>query len=199
MTRASKISSMFEKTYEPVLELESMRIKVEEVPEFFSFYKTRLLPSVRASNNESEQLFADMEEGYERHYMKIVSFRDGAKYGNGMVFLNVDHTVPLQQRVIIRHISTIKAKELEKAFELVVNFIWRNIQCDNIRFELFHTKDQTGALKADPNFKACLQKAGFKWKNLRNDPTTGKRSQIMQLDRPKDPTKVPAFENPRGL
>lgn len=54
-------------------------------------------------------------------------------------------------------------------------------------------------LKADVKFKEVLQKAGFKWKNLCNDPSTGKRSQIMQLDRPKDATKIPAFENPRGL
>lgn len=133
-----------------------MLIRVEEVPELYTIYKNRLVPSMRASNNDSDSLFKDMEEGYDRHYMKIVSFRDGVKYGNGMVFLNVDHTAPLMQRVIIRHISTIKARELEKAFELVVNYIWRKIQCDNIRFELFHTKDQTGALKADLNFKVGL-------------------------------------------
>jgi hypothetical protein len=65
--------------------------------------------------------------------------------------------------------------------------------------ELFHIKDKSGVLKADQRFKDTLQRAGFKWKNLCNDPSTGKRSQIMQLDRPKDPTKIPAFENPRGL
>lgn len=140
-----------------------------------------------------------MEEGYERHYMKIVSFRNGEKFGNGMVYLNVDHTFPSQHRVVIHHISTIKARELEKALELVVNFIWRNIQCDHIRFELFHTKDPSGVLGADPHFKQCLQNVGFKWKTLRNNPETGKRSQIMQLDRPSDPSKVPEFENPRGL
>jgi hypothetical protein len=35
-----------------------------------------------------------MEDGYERHYMKIVSFRDGNKMGNGFACFNVDYTVP---------------------------------------------------------------------------------------------------------
>jgi hypothetical protein len=103
------------------------------------------------------------------------------------------------QRVFIRHISTIKYKQLDAAFTTVLEFIWKNIQCDNIRFELFHIKDKSGVLKADQKFKDVLQRAGFKWKNLCNDPSTGKRSQIMQLDRPKDLSKIPAFENPRDL
>lgn len=154
---------------------------------------------IRDSQYDHQMLYAKMEDGYERHYIKIVSYADGRKMGNGFACFNVDYTAPAQQRVFIRHISTIKPKQMDAAFAAVLSFIWRNIQCDNIRFELFHIKDESGVLKADIKFKEVLQKAGFKWKNLCNDPSTGKRSQIMQLDRPKDVTKIPAFENPRGL
>jgi len=82
-----------------------------------------------------------MEDGYERHYIKIVSFKDGEKRGNGLVCFNVDYTAPSMQRVFIRHISTIKAKQMDNALEVVIDYIWKNLPCDNIRFELFHIKD----------------------------------------------------------
>lgn len=119
--------------------------------------------------------------------------------GHGLACFNVDHSVPLIHRVFIRHVSTIKNQQLDWAFEIVINYIWKKIHCDNIRFELFHVKDAAGALKADLQFKESLAKAGFRWKNLCNDPTTGKRSQIMQLDKPKDKSLLPPFENDRQL
>lgn len=39
--------------------------------------------------------------------------------------------------------------------------------------------------------KAAFTKAGFKWKTLTNDPVTGKRAQIMQLNRP---ANAPLYE-----
>lgn len=39
--------------------------------------------------------------------------------------------------------------------------------------------------------KAAFTKAGFKWKTLTNDPITGKRAQIMQLNRT---TTAPQYE-----
>lgn len=98
-----------------------------------------------------------MEDGYERHYLKIVSFKNEEKRGNGFVCFNVDYTAPLMHRVFIRHISTIKGKQLEQALLVTIEYIWKNVQCDNIRFELFHIKDlKSGALKADLNFKESL-------------------------------------------
>lgn len=95
-----------------------------------------------------------MESGYERHYMKIIAYHNGVKMGHGLACVNVDHTVPLIHRVFIRHISTIRYNQFDEAFALVVNYIWRKIHCDHIRFELFHVKDEeSGALKADPKFK----------------------------------------------
>jgi len=39
-------------------------------------------------------------------------------------------------------------------------------------------------LQADVDVKNALSKCGFKWKTLSNDPVTGKRAQIMQLNKP---------------
>ena len=51
------------------------------------------------------------------------------------------------------------------------------------RIDLFHMKDEDGGekLQSDAELKNALgmNKKGFKWKTLINDPDTGKRYQIM--------------------
>jgi hypothetical protein len=73
-----------------------------------------------------------MEDGYERHYLKLVSFRDGVKFGNGFVCFNVDHTAIGNRRVMIHHMSTIKPRQLDNAIATVIDFIWRSVECDSI-------------------------------------------------------------------
>jgi hypothetical protein len=46
------------------------------------------------SQYDHTTLFDKMEDGYERHYMKIVSFAEGKKMGNGLACFNVDYTAP---------------------------------------------------------------------------------------------------------
>jgi hypothetical protein len=57
--------------------------------------------------------------------------------------------------------------------------------------ELYHLKEEDGKMQADPDVKNAFTKCGFKWKTLTNDPNTGKRAQVMQLNR--FPT-TPAFD-----
>ena len=86
-------------------------------------------------------------------------------------------------RCFIRHLSTIDPDHMAQALELVVDFIWKNLPCENIRVEIYHIKDEgTGQIKADPHIKAVYAAKRFRWKTLTNDPTTGKRAQIMQLN-----------------
>ena len=60
-----------------------------------------------------------------------------------------------------------------------------SIPCDHIRVEINHFKDQNGNLKVDNSVKNAYSAIGFRWKTLNNDPLTGKRSQVMQLENPK--------------
>jgi len=61
--------------------------------------------------------------------------------------------------------------------------------------------EETGKMGADDSIKKALAEMKYKWKNLTNDPTTGKRSQIMELRKPtgEAAADLPAFENPRNL
>mmetsp|Transcript_31809 Transcript_31809/g.31100 ORF Transcript_31809/g.31100 Transcript_31809/m.31100 type:complete len:122 (+) Transcript_31809:846-1211(+) len=103
----------------------------------------------------------------------------------GVALFNIDHTAQNEQRAFIRHISVTDIKYISKAVDQVVKFIWENVECQNIRVQLWHVKDQEkDSMSLDPNIKTAYYSIGFKWKTLTNDPATGKRAQIMQLNRP---------------
>ena len=136
-----------------------------------------------------ENLKTKQTQGYERHYIKLTT--SNSKETQGVAILNVDHTAVGEYRAFIRHLSTTDISKLQKALEQVVDHIWRTVYCTHIRVELFHISDDTGKMQADPDVKNAFSKVGFKWKTLSNDPATGKRAQIMQLNR--FPTS-PAYE-----
>lgn len=71
--------------------LSPLRLTVEQVPEFYQKYSLKLDPRMRNCQHNSKVLIKKMEDGYQRHYLKIVSYREGMKCGNGLVFFNVDH------------------------------------------------------------------------------------------------------------
>ena len=55
-------------------------------------------------------------------------------------------------------------------------------------------------MAAEENLKLALKVEKFRWKNLVNE-ANGKRSQMMELARPKGEAAdaLPPFENPRGV
>lgn len=134
------------------------------------------------SFHDYNQLIAKQSNGYERHYLKFML--SGSKEVQGLAIFNLDHTMQGEFRGYIRHISTVDVSKLQKAAEKVVDTIWKTLYCQHIRLELFHQQDEAGKFQADPDVKNAISKIGFKWKTLSNDPNTGKRAQIMQLNRP---------------
>lgn len=142
-----------------------------------------------------------MEEGYERHYLKIVAYHDGKKMAHGLACINVDQSLQSGHRAFIRHVSVIRNELFPQALKLVTDFVWRRIYCDHIRLELFHFKnEETGRMAADDAIKKSLAELKYKWKNMINDGS-GKRSQIMELKKPtgEAAADLPSFENPRQL
>lgn len=98
--------------------------------EFASDYYSKLVPELRDSLYDPETLFKLMENGYERHYMKIVAFHEGKKMAHGLACLNVDPNYMGGHRVFLRHISVIRTELLPQALTLIIDFIWRRLQCD---------------------------------------------------------------------
>ena len=133
------------------------------------------------SNNSPTEVFQKTEDDYDRHYVAI-TFEDKI---HGLACIGYDKSLPGSHRCYIRHLSTIMADQLEKALSAVVEFVFGNIPCDHVRVEINHFKDNNGNLKVDNSVKSVFTSLGFRWKTLNNDPLTGKRSQVMQLDNPK--------------
>jgi hypothetical protein len=146
------------------------------------YLEKKIEKRVADSFYDCDQLLAKQANGYERHYIKLMLA--GSKEPQGLAVFNVDHTTQGEFRGYIRHLSTVDVTKLQKAAELVINFIWKTVYCQHIRLELFHKQDSAGKFQADPDVKNAFSKLGFKWKTLSNDPHTGKRAQIMQLSRP---------------
>ena len=184
------------------LSLQPLKIDTKEFMQFANDYTNKLTPEMKESFYDNLTLHKKMEEGYERHYMKIIAFHKGKKMAHGLACVNVDQTCSAGHRAFIRHVSVIRNELFPNALKLVTNFIWRRIHCDHIRVELFHLKDAEGKMAADPVIKKALADSKFRWKNLSNDPITGKRSQIMELKKPttgEAAASLPAYENTRNL
>ena len=89
------------------------------------------------------------EDGYERHYLHLAL--NDIVYG--LACLNYDSSNLGGHRCYIRHLSTISAKHLKQGLQAVIDYIWREIQCDDIRVEIYHFKNQDGAINVDPHVK----------------------------------------------
>jgi hypothetical protein len=57
-----------------------------------------------------------------------------------------------------------------------MDFIWRRINCEHVRVEVFHFVNTEGAMKVDQTVKEAYAKFGFRWKMLNNNRETGKRA-----------------------
>jgi hypothetical protein len=90
-----------------------------------------------------------MEVGYERHYLKIMGKSGNGEEEFGLACINVDQTQATNQRAFIRHLSVLKLSHLKKALGIVMDFVWKKINCEHVRVEVFHFVNAEGAMKVD--------------------------------------------------
>lgn len=154
-----------------------------------TYLASKIQTRVAHSFYDYEQLVEKQNHGYERHFIKLTA--PGNKEIQGVALFNIDHTAAGEYRGYIRHLSTVDISKMQRAVEQVVEFMWKTVYCQHIRVELYHLKEEDGKMQADPDVKNAFAKCGFKWKTLTNDPHTGKRAQVMQLNRF---ATTPAFE-----
>lgn len=82
-----------------------------------------------------------MQGGYSAHYLRLVdptSQSKEVKATQGVACINVDHKFTTETRAYIRHLSTRDKSRFEEALKLVLDFIWKNIDCNSIRLDLHH-------------------------------------------------------------
>jgi len=155
------------------MKLSAIDVDYAELLNYVDEYYARIPNAMAKSNNESDIVVNKTEDGYLRHYLHLMV----DEVVHGLACLNYDHTLLGGHRVYIRHLSTIHTADLQEVLDVVCDFVWQEIPCDNIRVELFHFKDEeTGKMNVDNDIKQAYTSKGFRWKTLTNDPATGKRA-----------------------
>lgn len=165
-----------EEELEPTLE--PLGMSNQEFKTFFREYLESLDKEMKQSFTDCDLCIRQMQNGYEAHYLALKKGRELL----GLVLINMDHTYQNDFRAYMRHISVKESDNFSLLLKLAVQFIWDNLHADTVRIDLYHyTEEEGGTLKASTFIKDALsmQKKGFKWKSIMNDPDTGKRFQIM--------------------
>jgi hypothetical protein len=153
--------------------VEPLIVEYEGLPKYILSFYEKLDSTIAQSNHEATKVFDITEDGYDIFYVHLVD-SDGKVYG--LACLNYDPTNLGGHRCYIRHFSTISASHFKTGLQALIEYIWKEILCDDIRVEIYHFKDESGTQKVDPNVKAAYTELGFRWKTLTNNPTTGKRA-----------------------
>ncbi len=101
-----------------------------------------------------------------------------------------------QQKASILHISTVEPGELSGFVTALVQHIWANVNCSEIRVELRYTHGKEYA-PYEPVKAAYMKDNGFRWKTLLNESakTGGQRVLVLGLARP----STAIFSNPRWI
>ena len=65
---------------------------------------------------------------------------------------------------------------MEKALTAATTYLWEQMRVNEIRIDVFHFRDENGDIKCNADVKNAVSKSGYRWKQLQNDPVTGKRA-----------------------
>ena len=73
--------------------------------------------------------------------------------------------------------------ELESFMSKLLDYIWKNDNCEEVRCHLLHREKEDGELKEEEMMKKAFSKTGWRWKSLTNDKYTGSRSTVYGIRR----------------
>ena len=94
---SKKSQNPLEKVVEDVddeikLVLQPLKIDISRYVEFATEYEQKLTDEQKNSFDDIMTTLKKMEDGYERHYIKLVSYAGGRKLAHGLACINVDQT-----------------------------------------------------------------------------------------------------------
>ena len=175
--------------------LNPLGISESEVPEFLKHYESAVSPKLIQSYPPCSELLEKSLTGYEPHWLCFCSLENAPGSHSsvkGLAVFHMDPTSKLKPRVNILHATVTPESELKPFLAALVEYIWTNMNCEEIRVGIAHI-DQAGE-KSVPYevLKAAYQELQFRWKTLTNDEQ-GKRILVLGLNRP----ATKPFMNPR--
>lgn len=171
------------------LQLLPLKITEEELPQFLAKYQTRVIPELIQSYCPLSDLLEKTQTGYTPHWLCFSYpgwYESKEQQIEGLAVFFIDPSCKARTRVTILHASV--ARELGKISDLlseVLNYIWRNINCDEVRVGLAYIQQEgEKCIPYDP-LKNAYQEIKFKWKTLTNDDL-GNRILILGMNRPEN-------------
>ena len=180
--------------------VEPLGIRESQVSELLEYYQSIISPKLIQSYTPCTELLEKAQSGFEPYWLCFTSSdyapESKSEYSKirGLAVFHVDPTSKLRVRVNILHASCEPESMLKEFLEKVLQYIWNNVNCDEIRVGLAHI-EQAGEkyIPYDP-LKNLYQELQFRWKTLTNDEL-GKRILVLGLNRP----VAKVFTNPRYI
>lgn len=165
-----------------------LAIKESEISNFLNKYYEKLPKNIRESYINPTELLKKINTCSEAYWL----CKNDESCENFTVFCLEKNFEPL--RTTILHASFIDlTKDMKEYIKNIVNYIWKNINCQEIRVELKYVQEKSEPAPCEKLNEAYTQN-GFKWKNLKSDnKKTGIRTTVLGISRPQ--TEI--FLNPR--
>ncbi|KAL4464045.1 hypothetical protein ABPG74_005982 [Tetrahymena malaccensis] len=90
------------------------------------------------------------------------------------------------RRITLMHVSAVDQKNLDQFLNQIIQYIFKNDSCDEIRFCIYHHENEEGNMQVHKEIQTIFTSKGFKWKQVNNDKYTHQRTTILALRRPAD-------------
>jgi hypothetical protein len=173
--------------------LRTLGISEAEVSTFLEQYEPMVPAKILESYLVLPKLLEKSLSGYEPYWL-CFNETDHVNYSaiKGLVVFHTDPESKLKQRVNILHASVTAEEELNDFLKEVVEYIWSNVNCQEIRVGISNIDKVGEKLVPYEPLKEAYQKLQFRWKTLTNDEN-GNRILVLGINRP---TNKP-FLNPR--
>lgn len=171
------------------LNLFPIKIPEDELLPFLLQYQARVSPPLHQSYCPLTELLEKSQTGYTPYWLSY-SYSDinspDDQTIQGLAVFYIDPSCKARTRVSILH-ATVAGEESKfgEFLSELLAFIWKNVNCDEIRVGLAHIQQQEDkTIPYDP-LKNAYQDLKFRWKTLSNDDQ-GNRILILGMNRPEN-------------
>ena len=173
--------------------IKPLKITEPEAAKLLAWYQNHTSSKILQSYCPLSELITKAESGYEPYWLCYANdtyplegasnlLRDSSfDLLRGLAVFHIDPASQQKPRVTILHASTLEETKVPDLVRKLVEYIWKNVNCEEIRVELTHFM-QEGRLAPCDVLKASFQGMKFRWKTLINDQQ-GKRVVVLGLAR----------------
>lgn len=171
--------------------LRPLKITEEEIEGFLEVYLRKISPEIKESYPMMAEILKRTHNSPEPYFMIYSSDLtknafDLLKEGIEGLTIFCRESNPNNKRITILHASSIGNLKVSKFIELIIEYIWKTVNCSEIRVELTYLRQGENFEPFSELKKAFCEDNKFKWKTLLNDSTkeSGKRVVAFGLSKP---------------